>query len=166
MLPGSDLGTRRKAATVNPQLAPTRHLEVAGQRDDPLVQGRERRRLNHVRRPSRRSARATSCWIRRGSEPSPVAFRSYVRPGHRGSAFWLMLRAAGELATPLGGASGVLVHHLLRQVGQRAIGVFFLVEDGVQRITFFPPAPVPGHHFADHQHVVPGTGAGGKNVIL
>src|SRR4051812_4288806 len=25
-----------------------------------------------------------------------------------------------------------------------------------QRITFFPPAPVPGHHFADHQHVVPG----------
>jgi hypothetical protein len=99
MLPGSDLGTRRKAATVNPQLAPTRHLEVAGQRDDPLVQGREPRRLNHVRRPSRRSARATSCWIRRGSEPSPVAFRSYVRPGHRGSAFWLMPRAAGERAT-------------------------------------------------------------------
>jgi hypothetical protein len=34
-----------------------------------------------------------------------------------------------------------------------------------KRITFFPPAPVPGHHFADHQHVVPGTGAGGKKRI-
>src|SRR4051812_20447890 len=34
-----------------------------------------------------------------------------------------------------------------------------------KRITFFPPAPVPGHHFADHRHVVPGIGAGGKKRV-
>ena len=32
----------------------------------------------HYHRPSRRSARATSFWISRGSDPNPVAFKQFV----------------------------------------------------------------------------------------
>jgi hypothetical protein len=33
-----------------------------------------------------------------------------------------------------GGTGGVLVHQLFRQVGQRAVGLLFLIQDGVQGV--------------------------------